>query len=273
MSNSWDDKKKEIEDLIATPGILLSDLMPYSPAKITQSFEDEIIRQFTRLGYLECIKWVVKESDDPCILTQFHNGDKHVANISLSAKQINSIANSFSTSMTSEIGATIGSKISSSAGLPGAGNVSAEVSAELSKSDSMSEVSTTSIASQIESALSQSETVELSGHVRSRCKALSVPYGLELVVSISGSMSLERYWWQDRNNPHQIVFSDKIIPRLSDIKLESSVDPKLKEPGALRDTSCAKCPDGKHLSLLDDGSTTLIDPEEKEQQKKPKSPK
>ncbi len=263
MAVDWDSKKKEVEDLIAKPGTLMSDIMALNPVK-TKKTVNLRIETFKRVGELTCRKWVVKESTDPCILTQMHNGADnvmHEAQIKLTDEEVNEMAASMSKSVTNTINAEVTASISAEAGLPVGGKVSSSLSTTVGASQAINKVSTTSIARKIRSQLEVTEPLRI-GHISSRCKTLSVPYGLAMITTIKGTVTLSRRWGQVISNPRTIEFSDTVTVDHIDVEIEVSVDPSLNnKEQILSESECATCDCTENWGPIDTEEKTYIEPQ------------
>lgn len=258
MPDQWVMHKDRIENLIQTPGTMMSQLLALNPAEITVDI-DVRERSFDRRGYIDCERWVTKVSDNPCKLVAGHNATPHNATIRMTEEEIREVSRTMTARINVHLSQTVGTNVSTRGGLPSSVEVAIQSSTSTTVGSGVEFVSSETVARRIRSALEVAETIGLDAHLTQLCKKWRVPYGLELVVTIRGKAKVRRRWIQNIQNPQTIEWANSVTVDLSDCQVDASVDPGIDTATSfIEDAPCATCDDGSHLELGDDGRTRLV---------------
>jgi hypothetical protein len=258
MSDQWTTHKNRIENLIQTPGTMMSQVLALNPAEIEVDI-DVRERSFNRRGYIDCERWVAKVSDNPCRLVAGHNATPHHASIRMTEEEMRDVSQTMSARINVSLSQTVGTNVSTRAGLPSSAEVAIQSSTSSTVGGGVEFVSSETVARRIRSALEVAETIGLDAHITQLCKKWRVPYGLELVVTVHGKAKVRRRWIQNIQNPQTIEWSNSVTVDLSDSHIDASVDPGIDTATSfIEDAPCAICDDGSHLELGDDGRTRLV---------------
>lgn len=219
----WDKEKTELENQIQQDGFVIA-LRHHWIVSIEL---DETYTELDRTGYLTCGK--------PKVKCRVHHAGVHESKVSLEEERITRIAESMSNKIHAEISSKISTKL---------GGIGAEVAGKIGAE----ETSSTQITSEIRSALKSEETVTLETHA-DECKLIELPYGLAIVVTITGTLIVNRYFtihqgghikWEETNFD------------TSGLNIDTSVDTRvfydrLRE----EDTTCEPCPDEDRRSPVE----------------------
>lgn len=268
MSDQWTMHKDKIENLIQTPGTMMSQVLALNPAEVEVDI-DVRERSFNRCGYIDCERWVAKVSDSPCRLVAGHNATPHHASIRMTEEEMRDVSQTMTARINVSLSQTVGTNVSTRAGLPSSAEVAIQSSTSSTVGGGVEFVSSETVARRIRSALEVAETIGLDAHITQLCKKWRVPYGLELVVTVRGKAKVRRRWIQNIQNPQTIEWSNSVTVDLSGSHIDASVDPGIDTATSfIEDAPCAMCDDGSHLELGDDGRTRLVSLDEDGEKRK-----
>ena len=244
---NWTERLSQLQDNFDSPpeGATYGDVT--APATVTINL-DIRSTDFNRLGFLFCSKPVI-ETNGQC--PELHLG-KHSVTITLTEEQIARLSQSISSEVTSSVQSEVSASISAAIPVVGAG---VEVSGSLGASESQTRVSSQTIENEIRAELSQSEEITMDGHAP-RCMRLEVPYGLQTVVTVTGSITVMRNFNANYDGEKwNLEWTNTYSVLASDLDVDVSVDGTIDESGVtLTPVRCDKCDENKSKTPAGDSS-------------------